>query len=94
LAGQKSHDLSHFAAIFQTPFPAAPPVVQIGFASLSRLSDWQRQCLHPAQHASKQASREMALRQHQPAASGELDQSSAGSYKSLMQVGQRPERTV
>jgi hypothetical protein len=40
-----------------------PSVVQIGFALLPRLPGWQRQTLHPPQHASEQAPREMALRQ-------------------------------
>src|ERR1700691_3386178 len=39
-----------------------PSIVQVGFAWLPRLPGWQRQSLHPAQHVSKQASREMALR--------------------------------
>ncbi len=40
-----------------------PSVVQIGFALLPRLPGWQGQTLHPPQHASEQAPREMALRQ-------------------------------
>jgi hypothetical protein len=57
------HYLPHFKAIYQVPLPQLPSVIQIGFAWLPRLSDRQRQSLHPAQHAFKQVSREMTLRQ-------------------------------
>jgi hypothetical protein len=42
------HYLPHFKAIYQVPLPQLPSVIQIGFAWLPRLSDRQRQSLHPA----------------------------------------------
>jgi hypothetical protein len=58
--------LPDFEAISQTPLPQLPSVVQIGFAWLPHLSGWRRQSQNPPQHASKQAPRQMALRQQQP----------------------------
>ena len=53
---------------FRSTFSGTPPstffVIQIGFACLPNLPSWQRQSLHPPQHPSKQALREVALRQH------------------------------
>jgi hypothetical protein len=48
----KGHDLPHFEAISQTLLPQLPPVVQIGFAWLPRLSGWQRQTLYIEDEAS------------------------------------------
>src|ERR1019366_4963886 len=62
----KSCDLPDFEAISRIPPRQFLSVVQIDFASLSSLPGRQRQCLHPAQHASEQAPRQMALRQQQP----------------------------
>jgi hypothetical protein len=52
-----------FQSYFSGILPQLPSVIQIGFAWLPRLSDRQRQSLHPSQHASRQVSREMDLRQ-------------------------------
>jgi hypothetical protein len=52
-----------FQSYFSGILPQLPSVFQIGFAWLPRLSDRQRQSLHPAQHDSRQMSRETALRQ-------------------------------
>ncbi len=54
-----------------------PSIVQIGFALLPGLADWQRQTLHPPQHLAKQPPRKMTLRQEQPIVAGMLDQPAA-----------------
>jgi len=59
----KGHDLPHFEVISQTPLHQLPSVVQIGFAFLPSLPGWQRQSLYLPQYASKQAPRQVALRQ-------------------------------
>ena len=84
----KSHDLPDLKSISQTP-PPSTPLLQIGFAWLPCLSDWQRQSLHPPQHASKQAPREMALCQQQPLVASVLDQPPACLHQPLLQAGQR-----
>jgi len=53
-----------------------------------RLPRWHRKNLHPPQHASKQAPRQMAFRQQEPIVAGMLDQPSAGFHKPLLQAGQ------
>jgi hypothetical protein len=59
VAQAKSHDLAHFEAISQTSLPQLPSVAKIGFASLPRLPNWQRQSLYSPQHASERVSRQM-----------------------------------
>jgi hypothetical protein len=76
-ARTNNHDLPHFEAISQTPLPQLPSVVQIGFAFLPSLPGWQWQSLYLPQYASKQAPRQVALRQQQPVVTGILDQPSA-----------------
>jgi hypothetical protein len=58
-----NHDLPHFEAISQTPFPQRCSLVQIDSAFLPSLPGWQRQSFYLARHASKQALRQAALRQ-------------------------------
>ena len=67
-----------------------PSSVLIGFAFLPRLSGWQRQSLHPPQHASEQAPRQMALRQQQPVVPRMLYQPPAGLHQPLLQARQGP----
>jgi hypothetical protein len=52
-----------FQSYFSGILPQLPFINQIGFVWLPRLSGRQRQSHHPAQHAFKQVSREMTLRQ-------------------------------
>jgi hypothetical protein len=58
---QKAIHLPHFEAILWTPPRQLPAVIQIGFAWLPRLSGWLWHSLHPPQHASNQAPRQIAL---------------------------------
>jgi hypothetical protein len=52
---------SPFRSTFSDTPPSASFVVQIGFALLLRLPGWQRQSLHPPQHAGKQPPGHVAL---------------------------------
>ena len=64
-AGTYKSSFAPFRSDFSDPSSSTPNVL-IVFASLPSLSRWQRQSLHLLQHTSKQAPRQMALRQQQP----------------------------
>ena len=90
LPGPKSQDFFPFRSTFSDTPPSTSFVVQINLTCLPNLPGWQRQCLHPAQHASEQAPRQMVLRQQWPVVTGMLHQPSTCLQQPLLQADRRP----